>query len=373
MDICILSMQRVMNYGSLLQAYSLRKILQELGHSVRFIDIESNESERALLTETVGFRESVSIARRNILYRIFNQDNNILYIPGKIIHKKKAQKKLFQFADEVLKLNASDNDLHYDCCVIGSDEVFNCMQNASWGFTSQLFGNVPQADKVITYAASCGFTKAEDVPDKMMDVIRRSLGNVSALSVRDDNTRRFVENCGRDDSCLNLDPVLVGDFSKEIADNQKVMARLPKRYCVVYAYADRINSKDEISAILELCKKENMVPVSIGGSQKWVHRHLDLSPFEVLTVFSHAAFVVTDTFHGTIFSSRYSKRFGILVRGSNRNKLGDLIGRLGIGNHEITDVDRIHDVYECVHDKTEFNRFIASERRKSISYLEENI
>ena len=40
------------------------------------------------------------------------------------------------------------------------------------GFTSQLFGNVPEAKRVITYAASCGTTKYEDLPDEIADRIR---------------------------------------------------------------------------------------------------------------------------------------------------------------------------------------------------------
>ena len=40
MKICILSMQKVNNYGSVLQAYSLKKNIENLGHTVDFIDIK---------------------------------------------------------------------------------------------------------------------------------------------------------------------------------------------------------------------------------------------------------------------------------------------------------------------------------------------
>ena len=62
----------------------------------------------------------------------------------------------------------------YDVCVIGSDEVFNCLNSGAWGFTSQLFGNVSNADKVITYAASCGSTKYQELPQSVADKIRSS-------------------------------------------------------------------------------------------------------------------------------------------------------------------------------------------------------
>ena len=57
-----------------------------------------------------------------------------------------------KFRNKSLQMNDNNNEESYDLCVIGSDEVFNCMTPSPWGFTSQLFGNVRQANNVITYA-----------------------------------------------------------------------------------------------------------------------------------------------------------------------------------------------------------------------------
>ena len=60
--------------------------------------------------------------------------------------------KMEQF--RVDELNITSDGSHteygkYDVCVIGADEVFNCMQDSPWRFTTQLYGNVPEAKKVI--------------------------------------------------------------------------------------------------------------------------------------------------------------------------------------------------------------------------------
>lgn len=47
--------------------------------------------------------------------------------------------------------------------------------------------------------------------------------------------------------------------------------------------------------------------ISIGAPQMWISKHMVLTPFETLVAFKHAEFVVTDTFHGTIFSAKYAK------------------------------------------------------------------
>ena len=53
MKACILSMQKIDNYGSLLQAYGLKKIIESMGCSVEFIDIEKIEEDYRLLGNIV--------------------------------------------------------------------------------------------------------------------------------------------------------------------------------------------------------------------------------------------------------------------------------------------------------------------------------
>lgn len=362
-------MQRVLNYGSLLQAYSLMKILTHMGHMVDFIDIEPNETENAL-NHVIHFKEAKKYADKGKLYRFLQQDDSVFYIPSKIIAKKKVAKEQNSFSAEVLHLNFNNNSRHYDLCVIGSDEVFNCMNDTAWGFTSQLFGNVRQADRVITYAASCGFTTVDSLNEEVLKIIINAFTNISAFSVRDANTRNFVYSITHSEPVLSLDPVLIGNFDDEIS---KCTPRLPKRYCIVYAYHGRINNADEIKAIRDYCRKQGLELVSIGGTQKWIHKHLALAPFEVLKAFKNAELVVTDTFHGTIFAAKYSKHFAILVRESNRNKLGDLIRRLNIEHHQLDIIDSLPNIARIAHDKKAFYSLIDSEREKAIEYLRSSI
>lgn len=369
MNICILSMQRVYNYGSLLQAYSLKKILIQLGHNVDFIDIEPNSSENKF-NNVMHFNESDKYSHKGPIYRFLQQDDNCIYSLKKIINKKKVINKQFEFMQNVLHLSQDNNIKHYDLCVIGSDEVFNCMNDTLWGFTSQLFGNVKQADKVITYAASCGFTSIEKLDKNILIHINNAFKNISSFSVRDRNTQDFVYSITNHKPNICLDPVLIGNFDEEIS---KCNVRLPKRYCIVYAYHGRINSKEEINSIKEICKDMNLEIVSIGGIQKWIHKHLALSPFEVLYAFKNASLVLTDTFHGTIFSAKYASRFAILVRPSNQNKLSDLIDRLELNEHRLDSLDALSNISLIEHDKVFFNKLIQNERKLAIDYLRSSI
>ena len=185
MNICILSMQQINNMGSLLQAYSLKKMIEELGHTVSFIDIESIPEDNNLLE---GFFKEYSEEKEGdkTLFSKFNKIDR--YAINRLRIKKKAeeQNSIFEsFRKEQLGIEVQSGN-EYDVCVIGSDEVFNCLTPSEWGFTSQLFGNVPQAKKIITYAASCGSTKYEYLPETVKSKIKDTFNDVSAFSVRDD-------------------------------------------------------------------------------------------------------------------------------------------------------------------------------------------
>lgn len=366
--VCILSMQKVNNFGSLLQSYSLKKILESLKCNVEFIDIKRNDEDDVLLNNKIITKEDL-VAKKSKLSKIDYYFLNRIFIK----RKSNIQNILFnKFRNDVLNINDKSNNKHFDTCVIGSDEVFNCAINSPWGFTSQLFGNVENADKVITYAASCGSTchsvLSEDVRRKIVSTFE---GKVSAFSVRDSNTEDFVKKLTNKDVTISLDPVLIGNFDDEISNNSNV--KLPKRFCIIYSYYNRINSKEEIKVIKEFCKQNEMKIITLGAPQFWTRNHFVLNPFELLYAFSRAEFVITDTFHGTIFASKYSKKFATIVRESNKNKLTDLINRLDKNNHLCNKIQDINDIYLINNDIKKTIEICEKARNESVEYLKNNI
>ena len=86
MKVCILSMQDVQNYGSLLQALSLKQMLAEIGHSVCFISIKPNEEENELVLATDNFVEDME--DKGYLARLRKIDR---YLINRIRNKKRTQ------------------------------------------------------------------------------------------------------------------------------------------------------------------------------------------------------------------------------------------------------------------------------------------
>ena len=368
MKVCILSMQRIDNMGSLLQSYALKKTIEKLGNEVEFIDIAKRDEDYELLG---NYKQEYREERENdsLIGKFSKVDR---YILNRLKIKRKSTEQSVVF-EEFRKgyLDIEMKSLKYDTCVIGSDEVFNCLGSGAWGFTSQLFGNVPEAKKVITYAASCGSTTYEKLPNAVVCRIKETFKKVEGFSVRDKNTREFVEKLIDRVINENLDPVLIYDFDKEV--KHAVLPQLPEHYCVVYSYYNRIHSSEEIKSIKEFCKKNGLTPVSIGAPQFWIKDYVICSPFQCLKVFQNADFVITDTFHGTIFSAKYADKFAIVTRESNYNKLSDLINRLGLENHWVGDMSRLESAYRIEKSIEIINRNIERGRIQTYNYLEKCI
>ena len=372
--VCILSMQMVNNMGSLLQSYSLKRLLEEMGHDVSFLPIEARGEDDELMgiyrNSLIGEVQSNDFESR--LKRLDVYFWNRLWMKVK---NREQEKTYDDFRREVLGIKSDfENDCVYDWCVIGSDEVFNCCDSSEWGFTTQLFGNIREARHAISYAASCGATVVTQIPEEARKKIDVALKSLKSISVRDNNTKEFVEFISGRIPEINLDPVLIGKFDKEIASTRKVEG-LPQKYCVIYAYYNRIYKKDEINAIKKFCNKYELTPIAIGMPQFWIKDFVVANPFQCLSVFKGADFVITDTFHGTIFSAKYCLRFATAVRKSNNNKLQDLIDRIDVQDHQVSAItfNELEKAYKKVHDKRKFNELIGQERRRAISYLQGNL
>lgn len=350
-------MHRVRNYGSFLQAYALKRILERQGHSVKFIDIQQKQSTQS---KTVP---------KAVLHKLRLADRYIV----KRLRFQKKRRQLHEMYREVqgkyLELNGEQSTAEdCDAVVIGSDEIFNCDSGGDWAITEERFGYNPTAKVTISYAASCGYSGVSDISSADRSVIAKGLENLDAVSVRDENTAEVVRQFRQGEVLYHLDPVLIYDFDDELrgALTHKAPA---EPYMVVYAYHNRIESKEEIRAIRSYAKKHGLKLIAIGGLQAWCDDYAVLEPFEVLQYFRGASCIVTDTFHGTVMSAKFNKRFAVIVRESNSNKLEDLLTRLRIKDHKVCDMNRLGEILDSVPDYRDCNQIISQEKMRTEEYL----
>ena len=118
---------------------------------------------------------------------------------------------------------------------------------------------------------------------------------------------------------------------------------------------------------------KKLVPVAIGAPQMWLKNYVAVSPFEMFKIFQAAEFIITDTFHGTIFSEKFNGHYAVLLRESNKNKLGDLVRKIKAEDHVIPDFNHLNDAYNAFNDRESSKQRQLEERKKSLDYLKQYV
>lgn len=358
MKIGIMSMQRITNYGSFLQAYALKNIIKSLGHKVKFVDYRIGEP----VEKDDSLIKNIHVGNVKLVLRLAAKK----LLKREVYFIERYKKMLF-------RLGVSEK-MHYntpvDTLVIGSDEVFNCLQaNPDVGYSPELFGKDANAKKVISYGASFGTTTVERLHKYgKYDEVKGYLEKFDKLSARDENTAEVLSDMGITDFEMNLDPVLIYDFTDEV----KIKGNL-KDYIVVYSYAGRIKDENEINAIKEFAKKYGKKIVTVGYHQSFSDIKLDADAFELLGYIKNADFVVTDTFHGTIFSTIMRKQFVSIIRDSNRQKLSFLLEKLELSDRQLKKTEDLETLLTTKIDYSKTEAVIEKERQRTVSYLQNNL
>ncbi len=343
-------------------------MLEELGHDVQFVDYRTGNP---LIEDTSaqGIKRFSKISKTlEILHYDVPLKQRIQYIAHKMQFSRKYH--------PILGISPEKNYTpELDILIIGSDEVFNCIQkNTNVGYSLELFGKNNNADRLISYAASFGNTTLDKLIlyDRQKE-IGALLNKFNAISVRDENSRYIVETLTDYVPESHLDPVLVYDYIGKTTEIPVIKTK--EKYLILYAYANRI-SADEALWIRNFAAKKGWRVYAIGGAQKCADRFINCSPFEVLAYFKQAEAVITDTFHGTIFSLITKRQFFTVIRKShddfygNEEKLIDLVKKFHL-EHQVS-VD-IKDA-ECRLDETidydNIMQILEVERLRSQTYFE---
>lgn len=367
----IMSMQRIANYGSFLQAYALKQLIEELGYEVEFVDYH--------VGETIVKSDADS---RNQYVRKLKKGLETLQYKAPLSHKLAFIQYKKSFANKYMPFLGINKDMNYnpelDCLVIGSDEVFNCIQkNANVGYSLELFGKDNRSKKLITYAASFGNTTLEKLKKyNKADEIAELLKSFNALSVRDQNSGNLIESLTGKKAVYHLDPVLTYDYIRCCDKIPQLQSN--EKYLILYAYSGRI-SAEEADWISAYAKRKNLKVYVIGGIQKCADRFVDCSPFEVLAYFKNAEEVITDTFHGSIFSIITHRRFTTLVRKSvgnsygNEEKLTDLLERLNLKERMTFDIQQTAQINERQIDYKCVDQILGEQRKNAMIYLTSNL
>lgn len=336
MKIGILTQPLHHNYGGIIQNWALQQVLRRLGHRPEMIFLAGACRPKGafLIKRCLSFIKCLIkkylLRKPHIyLYSVFDPAYNPSaphYADSEFVRRICKTKRLT--AD--INLARLARRRKYEAFVVGSDQVWR--EEYSPHIQSFFLDFLPNGDarKRIAYAASFG--KAHDYisADKMPEC-RRLLARFDAVSVREDEGVDIVRNdFGRDQVEKVLDPTLLLD----VADYQNLI-KPADRHTEPYIASYVLDPSDDKSALLAQISAERRLPVSAIDIEIRQEGMATMSQW--LANFADADFVVTDSFHGCVFSIIFGKPFiaiGNAERGLGRFQ--SLLGELGLNDRLIT-------------------------------------
>lgn len=361
MKIGILTWHKVLNHGAVLQAYALQSYLESLGYEVVLL----NYDRVVPLNSHLLHRISCIPAK---IKRILNGTDNVL----KSFRKEKQL--LFSiFREQYINEGGYyDKELSLDMVFIGSDQVFDILS----GYNSYMFGENVLADKICAYAPCAAQTTYTIINNsKYANEITKNIKRFTYLSARDKNTKDLLQYLRPE---LNIpivvDPVLLYGFYNELKDWKYDNFLLKKKYVVVYAYQTYLDSKEEIEPIIKYARNNNCIIVALGYYHPWCDISINASPAEFLYIMNNAVKVITDTFHGTVFSLICNTDFCAIIRPSNignSNKLGCLISQFKLEVIVAKSGNEIFQILNTPVNWTEVNNLIDIYRKDSHRYIKQ--
>ncbi len=344
----IITFHRSNNCGSILQAYALQTVLKEkLKVENEIIDF-SNEGQQRLYATLIKPRRFKDILQ-NGLYGLF-------YVPIER-HRKdyvsyverifKLSPKRYRTSDEMKGIEAD-----YTALICGSDQVWNTECHDA---DDAYFLDFATNTKKIAYAASLGAQNILNLGEKQIQHYRKLLADFDFISVRENNAQKWISQLTDKEVCITADPTLL--LSKSEWEKMAAKQVYPDKYIFYYSFS----YEDNITKVVKEVSKKTGLPVIVMDAKHWVRRKLFLkgirlvkhaSPAIFLSLIQNAELVMTTSLHGTIFSTRFEKKFWY-INGKNRSdgddRTSSLLGQLGLKNRYVTgDQLSKRDVFEAI-------------------------
>lgn len=348
MKIGILTLPLASNYGGILQCYALQTVLERMGHEVVVLDRASAAPSAGLLIRRCG-----SVLKCLVRRYILGQKNIAILSPWSqtyLIDKSRLDdcSVLLKFVRKHINitcpLRSSEALLRrvkrqkLDCLIVGSDQVWR--ECYSPFLTDCFAGFFPPDDKMlkITYGASFG-TSENPISEQMLETCKSLSSRFDAISVREESAVGLVEQYFGKHAELVLDPTLLLGAEDYVIERSKTACPVTAEQDTLVSYVlDTDGQKAKIANDVagELGLKESFMGLSPKKS--------DGSPDKMIPVqswldnFRNASFVVTDSFHGCVFSVINRKPFIAIVNHSRgADRFVSMLSQLGLEGRMVND------------------------------------
>ncbi len=315
----ILTFHRAANYGAVLQADALAEVLTQLGCDCELIDYRNPYIEQLYVPAQVKNAGSVRKSASAMLYgrtQSRKLDAFRAYVAARIPVS----------AETYTEENFARVPEHYDVVIAGSDQIWNLEIT---GEDYHYFLEFPNgACRKCSYAASL---PARFGSEEQAARVKTDLMDFDAIAVREETGKACLESIGvRKEIDVTIDPTLLlerEDWEKKAARERR--SGLPERYALIYFLYP---TEEKYGQAQELSRRLGLPAVMVNdffhhGKTGFTNVN-DAAPEQFTRLFLDAAFVITDSFHGTSFPVNFGIDFVYLPNARHPEANGRILALL---------------------------------------------
>lgn len=314
MKIGILTFHWGTNYGGVLQAYALQTYLRGLNCNVEIINYAPRTFRDSFF---LCFKsKSMHAVKRNICdylkeqkFKRFRKENlNLSHV-------------------RYYNINDCERWIHrYDVIIVGSDQVWNpyIALGYGWVYWLPIKSNV----RKIAYAVSLG---CEQYPVNVLNKVSNFIDDFDAIGVRENSAVKIIQSKFKGEVCVVPDPTILLDYTYYM----RFVKKNPScRTCFMYV----LQEKQKIIAKIENLLHSDF-DINRPDNNTWNQYSIE----EWLSGIYNSGLVVTNSFHGLMFSLLFHKPFFVtLVEGSlsgMNDRIYTILRYLGLEERIIEDTE----------------------------------
>ena len=374
MQIAILTQPLRSNYGGILQAFALQQTLINLGHQVTTVNRQPDQGSRIRIT----FRTLKNLTRQlislNKLKKFNEAENKIIFKnTTEFIENNISLSPLISSTKE-LKNYFSENS--YEAVIVGSDQTWRPKYSPN---ILNYYLDFLEDEKIkrIAYASSFGVDEWEYTPEQTLKC-KELIKNFNGISVREASGVELCNAHLNAYASIMPDPTLLldkNDYIKKLNINTDkntegvfvyILDPNTEKQKIITEITSTLNQKEfrcQPNKIPELLNSRNLSDYIYPKVEDWVKSFLE------------AEFIVTDSFHGCVFSLIFNKKF--LVIGNKKRgaaRFTSLLNNFDLKNRMIENIEELpKDIIRSEINWDQVNHIIKNNQTQAIKFLRDNL
>ena len=352
------------NYGSVLQSYALQEFIKNLCN-----DNDIQLDYRILNYRPIIQKELYGVAPATTIRRKLKRALEVPYKYQINAKREKFESFISEFLNVTEEINDDEKLMNWanrsDLFISGSDQIWNIR---SLDFSFSYLCEFTRKSK-ISYAASLG---PIDIDWSLYDKERyiSALKKYSSISVREKRSKRMIDDLMGEDICeVHVDPTLL----LTVDDWRKIQSEYiynEGKYILLYCLEP---TRNQIK-VANLFSRKLRLPIVITGYRNKVDylnnfvKCYDAGPLDFLSLIDNAEFVLTSSFHGTVFSLLYNKSF-CTIGGTSDNRISNLLEQLGMERHLFDNSKSMEEYFSDYKNDQFIRNYLKTEQARSAEYL----